>query len=557
MKKAIIKWVDNPSNNDAPRIKLFEKNVKIDAPNDSDRDKFKRNLYHIIRYVLLKAENRIDILQTGIGENLSIKQIKTLVGRIIFELPANVVIGNGNVIEFSDTYEVHLSLYPRIDKEDEYDSIKPYVLIYMLKHVLPDIFIPDSDAESTIGEDDALWKYLSVYQFKKLLIELNQLGFYSSYVKIKKNDERVRGSIDFPRHIKLNLGQKNGKIAYSYRKKTTDNPLNQLILRTYELLKKKLPNTAIEDNQAFMSIISELKYQAPGYSSISDDAVVKQNLKPMTHPYYLKYDSMRKLCLNIFRNTDSAIGVETDDEYKVRGYLINMNQLFEDFVKKAILDKCFSNMSVEDQYEISLSNGKLKHEKYDVNNPPNEGTIRPDFVVSSEQSVIVFDAKNKPALYDNLAINENNDDYMRRIGKDVNKLIGDTAIVNVLKYYNDRVIEDTKEKSAKELRKKVIANLYSYTALPEKMYSAIISPIQESGENCITSLGSCIIDNKVINKKTEVATDLIRIPFPSKGDQNYADWEKKAEDLAKGKENEEGYITRIRNYYEGLLLMHN
>ncbi len=520
MKKVTIKWVDNPYNDD-PQIEPGDEGIN------------KENVYPIIRHVLQIAGNDIDILQTGISKNLKDDDMKTLVGRLIFEIPAGTII---DTITFDDTYEIQLYIYPRIDKEGDYDSINCYALIYMLKHVLPDIFISDTEAQSTILENDTLWNYLLVYQYEKKLIELNQLGFYSSYVKVEKNDDRVRGNIDFPRHIKLNSGLKNGRIAYNYRKRTTDNSLNRLILRTYELLRVKMPaivDSVIKDNPAFASIISELRYQSSGYASVSDETIIKQNLKPMTHPYYMRYDSMRRLCLSIFRDKDAAPGLETDDEYKIRGYLINMNQLFEDFVKKAVLEKSFGTedkMKVEEQYEIVLNeDGKLQHTAYKGEHV--KGSIRPDFVVRSNQPdkdiIMVFDAKNKPGIY--LEVPNNIKKLKKIQDEDIEKIIGDTVIVNL---QNRAKKVPSGALDALGIRR--IINYTTYFGNIGNMHSAIIAPIQWSEEgsiDTITNLFKCEINNLVNNMQTEIVIDLIRIPFPKKEFQpkrfeDYSKWEK-------------------------------
>lgn len=63
-------------------------------------------------------------------------------------------------------------------------------------------------------------------------------GFYRTYRTYKKNDSRLRGTIDIPRHLKENLLLNNGKVAYSYREYTVDNPVNELIFAAYYYVKK-------------------------------------------------------------------------------------------------------------------------------------------------------------------------------------------------------------------------------------------------------------------------------------------------------------------------------
>ena len=120
--------------------------------------------------------------------------------------------------------QVKLQIQSRIDAANR--KSQPYFLAAMLMHGknidLNDDMVPSDEEE--------LFDYLLLFWFRDQFREAIRKGFYRQYRRFERNDDRLKGSIDFSRHIRLNMGQRNGKIAYNIRENTNNNYINHLIV---------------------------------------------------------------------------------------------------------------------------------------------------------------------------------------------------------------------------------------------------------------------------------------------------------------------------------------
>ena len=73
----------------------------------------------------------------------------------------------------------------------------------------------DNFNDSVYCSNNALFDFLLVDILFKQIKEANPKGLFRTYRRFEKNDDRLKGTIDISRHIRLNAGQNNGKVAYS------------------------------------------------------------------------------------------------------------------------------------------------------------------------------------------------------------------------------------------------------------------------------------------------------------------------------------------------------
>ena len=131
-------------------------------------------------------------------------------------------------------FNITLQIKSRLDVNRENEVSKPYFLSTMLlrdKLKLSDNTIPSNE--------DEIFDYLLLFWFIEQLEKGRIKGYYKTYRRFEGNDDKVKGILDIARHIRLNMGQKNGRIAYAYRENTINNYLNQLIVVAYKHLKNK------------------------------------------------------------------------------------------------------------------------------------------------------------------------------------------------------------------------------------------------------------------------------------------------------------------------------
>lgn len=232
--------------------------------------------------------------------------------------------------------DITLQISSRMD-----DKSKPYFLATMLlneKIRFNDDTVPNNEEE--------IFDYLLLFWFKKYLQEAFLKGYFRTYMRFEKNDDRLKGSIDFSRHIRLNLGQKNGKIAYSYRDNTVNNYMNQLIIAAYEYLNKKYPDIVadnFDNNQDLKSIITNLR-TAIGYQNYTSYQLILRNLKPIAHPYYTEYENLRKTCLKILRNEGISLFDGNSDD-SVKSILFYLPDLWEDYLQRQ-MEKFLSDKEI-------------------------------------------------------------------------------------------------------------------------------------------------------------------------------------------------------------------
>ena len=106
----------------------------------------------------------------------------------------------------------------------------------------------------------AMEKLLAV-AFVQKVRQAYKKGIFRQYRTFERNDAKVKGKIDFTRHIKYNP-LPNGRIAYSYREYTPDNDMNRLFLTAYEELMKRhggLMRILLERERTVTECITKMK----------------------------------------------------------------------------------------------------------------------------------------------------------------------------------------------------------------------------------------------------------------------------------------------------------
>lgn len=288
-------------------------------------------------------------------------------------------------------------------------SEKPYFLATMLlydKLTLSNNTVPSN-------EDD-IYDYMLLFWFKEQLQKACLKGLFKTYRYFERNDEKLRGTIDIARHIKLNLGQNNGKIAYRYRENTTNNYLNYLIVAAYTHLKEKYYDLVVENidsNFDLLSVINQLKNDT-GYIRGGLKNIISKNLRAITHPLYTEYEELRITSIRILR--DEGLSIFDGEEDEAQGMLFYVPDLWENFVENSmkkyigcLKDNTVKLSSQTEIYVLSKPNAATNK-----NNKDNFFfTTRPDYVFFNtenhkEQPLMVLDAKFRPGWQDVIYANK-------------------------------------------------------------------------------------------------------------------------------------------------------
>lgn len=306
-------------------------------------------------------------------------------------------------------------IHSRFDGESD----KNYFLRYALEKtdLVPWKILADMDVSMSPG---SMFRALLGQIFLRQLQEAYAVGVYREYRSFEYNDARPKGRLDIARHIRLNP-MENGKVAYSTREYTTDNPMNHLILAAYGCLlarseTKKTTQKFLEKNKSLRRPLEELGW------SLGSEEITAANLKrilhqterAIAHPLHRKYENVRRTARMILKN----YGLELFENAgkKVGGVLIPMDRLWELFLEKAVFP-CVTDVSTSAQEKIPVILEKGKE------NAKGKRIFKPDFILKKVEEKdgqkvevkTVLDAKYRKAWSDAYT----KDDWRESVRNDV------------------------------------------------------------------------------------------------------------------------------------------
>ena len=226
-------------------------------------------------------------------------------------------------------------------------------------------------------QNDSVWDFLP-YLFPQSLVYAWRQGVYRVNRRMERNDSHIRGTIDIARHIRQNIPFQ-GNVAYSFSEKTINNPVNRLIRLTIDVLEKDRRYAPLfnSGDKVFLEAVSQIK-QNIGVGDVANKSkIIKENLRPVSHPLFLRYKALQKLCLAILRHDKLAFGSDND---KIHGILFDGAWLWEEYLSKIM--------------PSGITHSDNRNRRNGVNALPRRWTWYPDFYCKGD-SAIVLDAKYK------------------------------------------------------------------------------------------------------------------------------------------------------------------
>lgn len=238
-------------------------------------------------------------------------------------------ITTGNVMGFVGKGGVSLSIASRFYNNQNDDNQNDYFLHYLLQKVVGfhAVDLP------TPHNADPVWDFLP-YLFPSSFMAAWKQGVFKLCRRFNANDDRIKGTIDIAQHIRSNIPFR-GQIAYSFSERTTYNPINQLIRLTINVLEHSVRFKAMfhGDNKEFNDAIRDLKAMVPVELIGNRSIIIKDNLRPVSHPLYLKYQPLQKLCLAILRHEKMSFAGNDED---VVGLLFDGSWLWEEYLARVM-----------------------------------------------------------------------------------------------------------------------------------------------------------------------------------------------------------------------------
>lgn len=280
-------------------------------------------------------------------------------------------------------------IHSRFDGADGNNHFLNYALAVAGK--LPMKILRTMDETASRGGFDLILAQLFLSQLR----DAYGVGVYREYRTFACNDASPKGRLDISRHIRLNP-LSNGKIAYSTREYTQDNPVNHLILAAWGCLCTR-PGTAafakqlVQADPALKRPLDELEWTL-GQEDISRPAlnrVAGKAARPITHPLHQRYEAVRRTALLILRET--GLDLFRTDGLQVGGVLIPMDKTWEKLLEYAVLSEV-GGVSAQKEIDVLLKE-----------NGSGMRTFVPDFLLNCERKAgritarAVADAKYRRA----------------------------------------------------------------------------------------------------------------------------------------------------------------
>lgn len=187
------------------------------------------------------------------------------------------------------------------------------------------------------GEKNDLFEIL-IYLFSKYTKELLNNAMYQRYVEIHKEEQFVKGRIDFDRYSNDNLSRGNfHKISCVYDSFEMDNQFNRCIKHVSTLL-----FSATKDRQS-KNNLREILFILDEVSDETMSASACRNIK--FNPMFQEFETIRDYCVLFLEN---CVSYNYKDALQLFAFLIPMEYIFEDFIF-GFIDKELSDVNVKAQ----------------------------------------------------------------------------------------------------------------------------------------------------------------------------------------------------------------
>lgn len=285
------------------------------------------------------------------------------------------------------TYKARGEKPVKISIRSRFDNNKQQkFLLWMLTHTFGGNIV---DMKTDISELD-FQNILLLFLFHYHLRCAYRQGLFKQYMRLSYNDSNFRGALDVNRHIKQNLPF-TGQIAYQIKEYSYDNPILWLIRHAVGYIRSSYPklyDTVFMNNQLVGELIRIIKEATPSYTPLKQRHFYYKYQKPIRHPFYTEYESLRKICLQLLRHEGLNPYESGEEREKVYGVLFDGAWLWESYIA-SLLKKYGFIRHIRDQ---KMRNG----DKSGINVFHNNYPLYPDHHYENKNGGdIVFDSKYK------------------------------------------------------------------------------------------------------------------------------------------------------------------
>ena len=255
----------------------------------------------------------------------NLQRMEDLTGEQMILQGVNDSYQTGNVMGFLGWGDERLIIESRFCGEEG-----DFLFQYLLEQVvgIPNLVNLKSDA----SQENRLFQVL-LFLFPHYLKAAMRKGIFKQYTSQAYNDEKIKGVVDVPRHLKQNTPF-YGKVAYNQREFSYDNSLMELVRHTLEFIKgRPYGNHLLSRVRGEVQLV---RGATPGYNPCQRQKIVKENRdNPVQHAYFREYGALQRLCLLILQHQKHQIGSGSRQIY---GILFDGAWLWEEYIASLLQD---------------------------------------------------------------------------------------------------------------------------------------------------------------------------------------------------------------------------
>ncbi len=295
---------------------------------------------------------------------------------LIFELrkdEENYLLRSGNYIGFIYDSDYNVEIVSRFGET-------------FLKHILnyvSNIYVDEKENEADKSNQKNQFQFILAYLFVNKLEKASISGLPKSYKTIRYHNLKLKGNIDVNNYIKKDIPFK-GKISTQKKELIEIEEIINVLACALDKIRKDYGDSLI--SKRLNNIRNELITKRTKIKVNKHYIKKAKKHRILSNPMFSKYKEILHYAESILLYYD-YIPSSQDSKIKTTGYLINVAELFEIYVRK-LLTRNFPDWKVDSP--------KLKYYN-DL-----EHNIIPDIVMEKDGKVLVFDTKYKRIDTENL-----------------------------------------------------------------------------------------------------------------------------------------------------------
>ncbi len=254
---------------------------------------------------------------------------------------------------------------------------QPFFLWYLIESFLGESIISLESAGGICQKN--LFDELLIVRLAIQLQRAFQRGGLRAYNSFNRNDSRMGGIIDVPRHIRENLELDNGRMAYRIQAYSLDNSWNILFLQACAAARRRFPDLVRRLNRRFpefSAALQTLAQAAPGWEESSQSQILRRTERSIANPIYRDWESVRIAARAVLRRMGARPG--KNGAPLVTGVLLDIDRLWERLLEDKLFSGAKKPFSQQSRYVLG---GHVE--------------LRPDFYFPALGTVL--DAKNRSA----------------------------------------------------------------------------------------------------------------------------------------------------------------